>query len=60
MKININAVTNANEIVNDYMLPLLAGSGIKAEPKEVKIMVLNKEGNWVEFPGEKIQFSYTK
>ena len=60
MKINITAEANGKEIVENHIIPLLAASKITAEPKDIKVQVVNKDGNLVDVDPSKIKFSYGK
>lgn len=61
MKINISSETTGFEI-QQLIIEQLSNSDlhIKANPEEVKVQVLNKEGKWIDFDVNKIKFIFSR
>ena len=61
MNIKIEAATNGQEVINEYIIPLLEAKGIKINAQEgFKVLVTNSQGKEVELSPEKVRFVFNK
>lgn len=61
MNIKIEAVTTGQEVINEYIIPLLEGKGIKINAEEgFKVLVTNSQGKDVELSPDKVKFVFNR
>lgn len=56
MKIDINAELIGDEVITEYFLPGLVRQGLSATKDNIKTMVQNKAGDFIEVDPVKIKF----
>ena len=61
MKIQVNAETDGNEIISQYILPQIKNQGIEPKTEEIKVMVWSeKSQKYIDFKPEQVKFIFNR
>jgi hypothetical protein len=61
MNIKIQAVTNGEEVINEFILPQLATQNIKAIQDDIKVLVWSeKSQKFIDFKAKDIKFEFNR